>query len=229
MLKIEQFRKKYCKIVEMVKKAMGLTSILLAGGQNKRMNGLPKWELRIGKEIMIDRSIRRLKTVSKQIIIVSGGTYQFSFLEKEEEFIKLVYDQTPFLGPLNGIRTGLTHSTDLYHFVVAADMPFFSVDLALWMYQLATTNQMDIVIPKWKDKLQPLHAIYSKSLIDAMSKDIEEGKNSLVKWILDQKRLLIVEELDVQEFNQSGKIFFNMNDPEQYMEALSWMIEEEKE
>ncbi|MFV9511845.1 molybdenum cofactor guanylyltransferase [Tepidibacillus sp. LV47] len=208
---------------------MTFTSLLLAGGLNKRMNRFPKWELMIGHETMLQRSIRFLRGYSKEIIIVSGGEYRFPRLDQDLIPIRVVYDPTPFLGPLNGIFTGLMESNHHYHFVIAADMPFFSMEFAQYMVELAVSNQVDLVIPEWKGKLQPLHGVYAKTLVKSMKKDLSVGKNSLIKWIFEQKNKMIIDEQIVAQFNHSGRMFFNMNYKEDYDQALVWIREEERE
>jgi len=205
---------------------MKITSVLLAGGLNKRMNGIPKWELKLGNETMLERAIRKLKVISQQILIVSGGDYQFH-VDDPAIPVQVLYDQTPYLGPLNGLLTALKSSEETYHFIVAADMPFFSKSLASHMADLAVAHQLDIVIPRWEGKLQPLHGIYSSRIRNSIEADITLGKHSLIKWIKNQQNIRILEEKEIRPFNQSGRIFFNMNSPEEYEKAQIWLIEEE--
>ena len=210
---------------------MTFASILLAGGQNKRMNGFPKWNLIINGETMLHRSLRILRESSAEVLIVSGGDYQFPNITDQTAGapVRVVYDPTPFLGPLNGIRTGLKSSDFHYHFVVAADMPFFSLDFVHYMLDIAITNQVDLVIPKWNGKLQPLHGIYTKPMFRSMENDLRDGKYSLVKWILEQENRLIIDEQVVKNFNLNQRIFFNMNQPDDYHLALDWIKEEHRE
>jgi len=206
---------------------MKLTSVILAGGQNKRMDGTPKWELKVGTETMLQRSIRRLKGISEEIIIVSGGSYHFDIVNNNTN-VKLIYDRTPYLGPLNGIYTALKDSNGYYHFVIAADMPFFSTDLASFMFKTAVEKQMDLVIPMWKNQPQPLHGIYSKQVLQSIESDLKEKKLGLIKWLIEQKKIYIVEELEVKKFNINGRTFFNMNYPDEYQQATRWINEEGK-
>jgi len=205
---------------------MTFASILLAGGQNKRMNQFPKWNLMMDEESMLQRSIRHLQNYSEEIIIVSGGDYQFSLEDYDSASVRVVYDPTSFLGPLNGIRTGLKESRQHYHFVVAADMPFFSVEFAKYMVEQSKLNKVDLVIPQWNGKYQPLHGIYTPSLIDSMTQDLNENKYSLVKWIREQGNKLIIDEQVVANYNHNQRMFFNMNHPEDYQQALVWIKEE---
>lgn len=208
---------------------MGITSVLLAGGQNKRMNGIPKWELQVGNETMLERSVNRLKGFSSEILVVTGGEHQFNIDQFKDIKINVVYDHTPYLGPLNGIYTALSHSNNNYNFVIAADMPFFSTDLSQYMYKIATENKAEIVVPVWKGNLQPLHAIYVKKVLPSIKSDLEQRKNSLIKWILNQHRTYFVKEKELEQFNKDGKVFSNMNYPEDYHRVLEWMKEDKSE
>lgn len=204
---------------------MNINAVLLAGGQNKRMNGIPKWELLFGQETMLERSIRKLKEISSQIIVVTGGDYLISPGKGEQTEIKVIYDQKSYLGPLGGIYTALGENKDGFSFIVAADMPFFSTNLANYMIKLALDQQVNIVIPKWQDKLQPLHGVYSPKVLPSIEEDLKQGKYSLIKWLLKQEKVYILEDDEVKKFNTNDRIFFNMNYPNEYQLALKWTNE----
>lgn len=197
---------------------MEITSLLLAGGKNKRMNGIPKWSLLINNETMLDRSIKKLADISNRILIVAGEEHELN-LSSDCTYVSIVYDKTPYIGPLNGILTGLENCEDNFAFVVAADMPFFSPDLVKTMYKIAISNNFDVVIPSWKGKLQPLHGIYSSSLIASIKSYIQNGNYGLIKWLEQQENKYVLTEQEVELFNLDDRIFFNMNYPEEYQQA----------
>jgi len=201
---------------------MKITSLLLAGGLNKRMNGIPKWDLKIGEEPLLERTIRSLKKFSDEILIITGGEHKI-VLAEQVSGVKIIYDDKPHLGPLNGILTGLKNSTTQYNFVVAADMPFFSIDLASFLYNQALIKKANVVIPIWQNSMQPLHGIYSKDNIASIARDLEQGKYSLIKWISQQESAFFLEEKEIKQLTRDDKIFFNMNYPADYEQALNWI------
>lgn len=201
---------------------MKITSLLLAGGLNKRMNGIPKWELKIGSEPLLERTIRSLKKFSDEIIIITGGEHKIVLPEQLSD-VKVIYDDKPHLGPLNGILTGLKNSTTNYNFVVAADMPFFSVELAGFLYKQALAKNATIAIPIWQNSMQPLLGIYSKDSIISIEREIKQGKYSLIKWISQQENVFLLEEKEIKQLTSDDKIFFNMNYPDDYEQALDWI------
>ncbi len=222
----EQIKEKYSTIKVGVEK-MNINSILLAGGQNKRMNGTPKWELQFGHLTMLERSIVKLSTISKKIFVISGGDYTFEIPKVEGTEIDLIYDKKPFLGPLNGIHTALMNSDEKYNFIIAADMPFFSTKLVNYMKKIAENKYTDLVIPVWKEKLQPLHGLYATSLLPSIKMDLQQNKYSLIKWIQNQKNIYYIEEAELLAQDINEHTFFNMNFPMEYKEALFRVKEEE--
>lgn len=206
---------------------MNVTSILLAGGQNKRMNYTPKWDLPFGGEKLLERSVRKLTNLSNDMIIVSGGDYRFQLEAHQQINLQIIYDKTPFLGPLNGLLTGLLNSMNKYNFVVASDMPFFSEKLAKDMYSIATEKNVDLIIPCWNNKLQPLHGIYSKEMLSTIQDDLFHGRNSIVKWIEKQENKMILDEKELSTYTDDGMIFFNMNNDNEYKLALERFSKEE--
>lgn len=223
---MNNFRLKYSKILNGVLN-MKITSLLLAGGLNKRMNGIPKWELQIGNEPLLERSIRSLKKFSDEILIITGGVHKI-VLTEQLSGVKVIYDDKPHLGPLNGILTGLKRSTTQYNFVVAADMPFFSIDLASYMYKQALTRNASMAVPIWQDSMQPLHGIYSKDNIASIERELKQENYSLIKWISQQENVFFLEEKEIKQFTNEDKIFFNMNSPDDYGQAINWVNVKEK-
>ena len=53
-------------------------------------------------------------------------------------------------------------------------MPFIKKSLV--QYLIENIDDEDVIVPRTKDGLQPLHAIYSKNCVDPIRKIIEEGK-----------------------------------------------------
>lgn len=207
---------------------MNLTSAILAGGQNKRMEGRPKWSLMLGQQTALDRAIDKLIKLSNEILIITSGIQNVELQIVPFESLKLVHDKTPHLGPLNGILTALENSQNNYSFVVAADMPFFSNRLIEYMYELAIKTKSPLIIPKWQNRLQPLHGIYSVDNIASIKQALEQEQYSLTKWIHEQEDVYYLEENEIKRITNEDNIFFNMNYPYEYEQVLTWIIKEDK-
>jgi len=109
---------------------------------------------------------------------------------------------------LVGIYTGLTESSSFYNLVIACDMPFLNRDLLQYMMQVA--DDFDIVVPRFDDMVEPLHAVYSKSCLTAAGSLLNQGSLSVYELFpLVKVRYIEAEEID--RFDPQHLSFFNIN------------------
>jgi molybdopterin-guanine dinucleotide biosynthesis protein A len=180
-----------------------VTSVVLAGGKGSRI-GVDKALAVVGGKSLIQRVVEQLTLVSEQIIIV-GSPYQFSFpSDCEIEYREDLYSGK---GPLGGVYTGLVASKSLYSLVVACDMPFLNVGLLGYMLKLSPG--FDAVVPRLK-RIEPLHAIYSKSCLDSMKRQLENNQLVIARF-LDTINVRHVEQDECQRFDPKLLSFFNIN------------------
>lgn len=180
-----------------------MTSIVLAGGKGLRL-GRDKLSQRIGGRTLLERVVDRLSLVSSEILIVIAQGQPKPALPQT----KVVVDLYPGKGALGGIYTGLVAAQSFHVLVVAADMPFLNPSLLRYLIQVSPTY--DVIIPRIKDELEPLHAIYSKNCLAPIQRQIEQGKLK-VRDFLDQVRVRYVEEAEINRFDPKKLSFFNIN------------------
>ena len=182
-----------------------MTSIVLAGGKSLRL-GRSKYLETINGKSLIERVIEQLKSVSHRILIVTSRE-QFDLPAACEA--EVMVDLYPGKGPLVGIYTGLLAAESSHSLVVACDMPFLNIELLHYMINLS--QGFDAVVPKLgKGKVEPLHAIYSKSCLGSM-KTLLEHDQLEVSLVLDKVRVRYVERAECQRFDSQLFSFFNIN------------------
>jgi molybdopterin-guanine dinucleotide biosynthesis protein A len=71
----------------------------------------------------------------------------------------------------------------------------------------------DIVVPNPPDGYQPLHAIYSKRCLPRIRKFIDKDELKIRGFYKKSKTLLIGAE-EIQKFDPEGRMFLNINSPE---------------
>ena len=71
-----------------------------------------------------------------------------------------------------------------------------------------------MIVPRTKDGLQPLHAIYSKNCLDPIKKIIEKGKYKIIDFY-SMVKVKIVEENDFIFLDPFRESFINVNTPEE--------------
>jgi len=181
-----------------------ITAVILAGGRSQRL-GFDKALLRLDDETLVERAVRKVATLSDEVI-VAGGPLPYPL-----PGARLVADVYPGCGPLGGIHAGLAAASNLHSLVVACDMPFLNLELLRYMVELAPGH--DVVIPRWDDKLEPLHAVYSKNCLGPIERLIR-GRDLRIVHFLPEVRVRYVGEEEIERFDPKHLSFFNINTPE---------------
>lgn len=189
---------------------------VLSGGSSTRM-GMPKDELLLDGETLLERSVRRMLSVFGSALVV-GASYEVGGAHT-------IQDVLPKMGPLSGIHAALARSEVCA--VVACDMPFFSPELLRYMAQM--DPDADVVVPKIGRFWEPLHAIYRRACLPYIEKMAKtETKNKKRPRVVDLYscvRVRVVDEREISGFGSPDVLFFNINQPEDYKRALGMLID----
>ncbi len=158
--------------------------------------------------IPIIRRIHSLfKELFEEVIIVTNEKDLFSDFDS-----KIYSDLIPDKGALGGLYTGIFFSSFYHSFCVGCDMPFIKKSLV--QYLIENMDAMDVIVPRTKDGLQPLHAIYSKNCVDPIRKSIDEGKSKIID-IYHKVKVKVVDEEEFIRFDPGRESFINVNTPEE--------------
>ncbi len=205
-----------------------MTGIILSGGKNLRFNQVNKAFLKIGSETIIENIIKKFKLLFNEILIVTNAIEPFKYLNYQlsNYSIRIVKDIIPDKGSLGGIYSGLVNSKSEYNFIVACDMPFINIKLV--NYLLEHVDGYDIVIPRLNDRSLPnngfetLHAVYCKSCIGHIEKQIRDGNLKIIDFFSEVKVKEITEDI-IKQFDLQLLSFFNINTEDDYQKALKIM------
>ena len=154
---------------------------------------------------IINRIHNLFKELFQEIIIVTNQKELFSNFES-----KIYSDLLPNKGALGGLYTGIFYSTFNYSFCVGCDMPFIKKSLV--QYLLNHIVDDDVIVPRTKDGLQPLHAIYSKNCLEPIKKVIEQRKYKILDFY-DMVKVKIIKEKDFISLDPLRESFINVNTP----------------
>lgn len=183
-----------------------VTSIVLAGGNNLRL-GRNKALETIGGKSLLERVVEQVKLVSTQTLIVTSPG-QLTLLPAVGG-VEVLVDLYPGKGPLGGIYTGLLASPSSHSIVVACDMPFLNINLL--RYMIGLSRDFDVVIPRLGEgKLEPLHAIYSKSCLDNIRAQLEHNQLKVIRF-LNAVCVRYVEQAECQRLDPQLLTFLNIN------------------
>jgi len=183
----------------------GVTGVLLAGGQSKRL-GRPKYLLDFGGRPLGLRLLDELRLVTPEVLIVANDPAPF-----REWNTRVVPDRFPERGPLAGLHAGMAASGDSSAGIlaVACDLPFFTARFGAFLVGLLPSY--DAVIPRHGRLLEPLCAAYGPNARQAMERVLESGR-ARVQDILPDLRVRYVDEEERGPFGRDEVLFFNVND-----------------
>ncbi len=148
---------------------------ILAGGKSSRFPGnkaLATWY----HYSIIETIVKILEPSFRELFIISNSAQDYSHIK-----LDIYPDIIPGYGPISGIHSALKHSRAQRIFIVACDMPALNINLINWMCSIDTWAP--IVIPELNEGMEPLHAIYHKSLTPLLETIISTGKTGMQRII----------------------------------------------
>jgi molybdopterin-guanine dinucleotide biosynthesis protein A len=185
-----------------------LTVAILAGGRSKRM-GSDKALLTIEGVPMLQRVINAAQTLADARIIISNSpTTHSPFLWPRFP------DRFPDAGPLGGLATALHHTATSHLLLLACDMPNLTPPLLQYLVDQPRASN-GVIIPEDKKGLQPLCAVYSRSILPLAEDAIEQGQLSMQTFV----GKIDVRVVNKEKWAPQSEVhdpFANFNTPEEY-------------
>jgi molybdopterin-guanine dinucleotide biosynthesis protein A len=181
-----------------------ISGVILAGGDNKRFGGITKANVVFGGVTIVSRIVSVMEDLFSEIIIVTSKHEEF----REYNNHKIVTDEYLKAGPLGGIHAALKSSSEDAIFVIAGDMPFPDKKIINEQITEFSKGEHDIIIPMIDQLIEPLHAIYSKTILTDLEKFLSVRQNRAVR---DFFKEVNVGYLRISDTDKSRKAFTNIN------------------
>jgi molybdopterin-guanine dinucleotide biosynthesis protein A len=190
-----------------------LTVVIQAGGQSSRMGEDKALKPFLGRPL-IQRVVDRMKPIADEIIVTTNQPAGYEFLG-----LRLVSDLKPGRGALGGLYTAIASVASPLVAVVACDMPFASPGLFEGARRIMLEEEADVVIAKTDEGYEPLHALYRReTCLPAIESAIEADQWKVISWF-PQVKVRVLTPDEVKSFDPSGLCFWNLNTPEEFVEA----------
>lgn len=190
------------------------SGVVLAGGAGNRM-GADKRFLQLGNKPLLHWTLDHLRPLVDEVIVAATDASMFADWD-----VRLVMDRYPGHGVLAGVHAGIAAASNEWALVVGGDMPLLNADLIRALFDLASTQAADVIVPEWQGELEPLHALYRTAVCaEAAEAVLQAGKRRIVAFY-PQVRVYVVPHADIACWDPEGLSFFNVNTAEDWQEAL---------
>jgi molybdopterin-guanine dinucleotide biosynthesis protein A len=197
--------------------SVGLAGYVMAGGASRRF-GSDKAVAEIDGQKMLRRMYELLDSVvGSARIVAPKGRYP-------EYADAIVEDRWPGEGPLGGIITAVSMTAaeapdTNWNLIVSCDMPFLSKEWLGYLRDRALASEAEVLVPRSENGLEPLCACWRTAAVHSLRATFAHG----TRKVTEAMKCLRIESLDEKHwkrFDSAGRLFWNINTPQDYQELL---------
>jgi molybdopterin-guanine dinucleotide biosynthesis protein A len=178
-----------------------LAGVVLCGGRSLRM-GIEKATIEVGGSTLLERAISRLREACDPVLVAPGELH----LHAGDH--EIVEDAVPGAGPLAALVAALRRSPHPLIAVVAVDMPW--LDPALIRLLAGRIGDHDVAVSETDRGVEPLHAVYATSALDAAEVALRSPDRSM-HGLIGRLRALTVAEAEWRAAGIAGRFARNVN------------------
>jgi molybdopterin-guanine dinucleotide biosynthesis protein A len=185
----------------------GVSGIVLAGGQGRRMGGVDKGLQLLRGKPMVAWVVERLAPQVGEIVINANQN-----LDTYAGFGHRVVpdDVGGFAGPLAGLHAGLAAAAHPLVVTVPCDSPFLPLDLVARLR--GALGASDLAVARTGDQPHPVFSLVRRSVHDHLTKYLAGGGRKIDAWYAS---LSVVE----VPFDDEADAFRNINTREELKDA----------
>jgi molybdenum cofactor guanylyltransferase len=183
----------------------GCTGVLVAGGRATRMGGLPKGLLRVGGETIAARTLRLFEALFGRALVVANDAAPYAALG-----VPTVPDAIGGKGAPGGLHAALRASETEWIFTAGCDMPLLAAEPIRFL--AARRAGASAVVVRWRGRLEPLHAFWSRGCLPAFEALLRAGDPSLQE-VARAISARVIEEAEWRAIDPDGNAFENANTP----------------
>ena len=177
----------------------GVSAIVLAGGQGRRMGGVDKGLQFLRGKPMIEWVLARLEPQVAEIIVNAN--------QNLETYAKYGHRVVPdeiagFAGPLAGLHAGLKAATNPLVVTVPCDSPFLPPDLVSRLQK--SLDEKDLAVAKTGDQPHPVFALMKRQVRESLEAFLAAGGRKIDAWYAALKVVEV-------SFDDEADAFRNIN------------------
>jgi len=173
--------------------------------------GQDKAFLMLGGETLLQRALKLGQSVAGEAVIV-GEVARFM------KFGRAVEDVYPDHGPLGGIHAALRASSTPLNLILAVDLPLLEREFLSYMAAEASRSGAMVTVPRTRDGLQPLCAVYHRDFGELAEKALHAGRNK-IDPLFSQTETRVINDQELTRMGFNLAMFRNLNTPEEAARA----------
>lgn len=142
--------------------------------------------------------------------------------------LRVVADDRAGFGPLGGIATALRISPHPWNLIIGCDLPHLSGAWLAELIERAAVSAADAVLPENARGLEPLCAMYHRRGGPSIAAALDRGVRKVTEG-LAELAILRIAPSEWESFDSAGRLFENVNAPEDYEKARGEPGQKEKQ
>jgi len=173
-----------------------LCCMILSGGEASRAGGVNKSFLQVDGLEILEHQLERLENVMERERIVVVTDRPEDYLLSGLRCVEDVGDELSGRSAMRGLHSALAQAPEEWVFVLANDMPWPNEKLIEVMCERATGEGSLGVCLKRGEQLEPMHAIYHRSLAEELRARMMTHNSkllSLQSWLSHHPKIVRIE------------------------------------
>ena len=189
--------------------ARGVTGVVLAGGQGRRMGGVDKGLVLLRGRPMVEHVLERLRPQVDEILI-NANQHRADY----EAFGHAVFPDEigGFAGPLAGLQVGLAQARHPLVATVPCDSPFLPADLVARLAAALAAREADLAVARTFEQPHPVFALVRRTVLPHLTRFLEEGGRKIDAWYATLSTVEV-------PFDDEADAFRNINTADELREA----------
>jgi len=187
----------------------GITGLVLAGGQGRRMGSVDKGLIPLHGRPMVQHVLDRFRPQVDEILI-NANQHRAEY----EAFGHPVLADaiSGFAGPLAGLQVGLDRASFPLIATVPCDSPFLPADLVARLADALAERGADLAVARTFNQPHPVFALVRRSVLPHLTRFLEDGGRKIDAWYATLSAVEV-------GFDDEADAFRNINTADELQQA----------
>jgi molybdopterin-guanine dinucleotide biosynthesis protein A len=187
----------------------GVTGVVLAGGQGRRMGSVDKGLVVLDGKPMVGHVLERFAPQVDEVLI-NANQHPEAYAAFGHPVIADAIGG--FAGPLAGLHVALGHAAHALVATVPCDSPFLPGDLVLRLRAALERDNAQLAVARTFEQPHPVFALVRKDVLPHLSRFLEAGGRKIDAWYATLATIEVA-------FDDEADAFRNINTAEELSAA----------